>query len=108
MKELFRDADFTRVGLCQSILEAEGIPTHIRNQDLVGIMTEVPIPEFFPALCVVDDGDYDRAITLLRDRMRSERERSRAGDRTCAGCDEPSPGNFEVCWNCGREFEAEG
>ncbi len=50
----------------QSLLEAAGIATHVRNRDLVVMVTEVPIPEFFPALCVVNDGDYDRALEILK------------------------------------------
>ena len=50
MKELFCDRNFTRVGFYQSILEQEGIPTLVRNQDMVGMVTEVPIPAFFQAL----------------------------------------------------------
>jgi hypothetical protein len=68
MKELFRERDPSRVGYDQSLLEASGIQTHVRNRDLVTTMgVEVPIPEFFPALCVVDDEDYDAAIEFLRE-----------------------------------------
>jgi len=68
MKELFRERDAARIGYYQSLLEAEGIQTHVRNRDLVTTMgTEVPIPEFFPALCVVEDADYEKAIQLLRE-----------------------------------------
>ncbi len=67
MKELFRERDYARVGYYQSILEAEGIQTHVRNRDLVGMTTEVPIPEFFPALCVVNDEDYEEAMEILRE-----------------------------------------
>jgi hypothetical protein len=68
MKELFRERDPSRVGYYQSLLEASGIQTHVRNRDLVTTMgLEVPIPEFFPALCVVDDEDYDAAIEFLRE-----------------------------------------
>ncbi len=68
MKELFRERDATRIGFYQSLLEAEGIPTHVRNRDLVTTMgTEVPIPEFFPALCVINDDDYEPAIECLRE-----------------------------------------
>lgn len=72
MKELFRERDYTRVGYYQSILEAVGIPTHVRNRDLVTMTTEVPIPEFFPALCVVNDEDYARALEVLRAQVATE------------------------------------
>lgn len=104
MKEIFREADFTRIGYCQSVLESAGIPTHVRNQDLVGIMTEVPIPEFFPALCVVNEGDYERAIMVLSDHFEKDKRRAEDGDVQCGKCGEESPGNFDACWNCGEVF----
>ncbi len=67
MKELYRERDYSIVGYHQSILEAEGIPTIVRNRDLVGMTTEVPIPDMFPALCVVDDADYERALEILKE-----------------------------------------
>jgi hypothetical protein len=99
MKELFRERDLTQVGYCQSILEAEGIPTVIRNESLTGL-TEFPIPDFFPALCVVDEADYDRAIQVLRERL--ARDEAESGEEIpCAACGEVNPANFEVCWSCG-------
>lgn len=101
MKEIFRERDLTRVGYCQSILEGEGIPTVVRNETLTGL-TEFPIPDFFPALCVVNDEDYSRAIEVLRDRLARD-ESASSEEITCASCREPNPGNFEVCWSCGGE-----
>ena len=73
MKELFRERDPARVGFYQSLLEAEGIPTHVRNRDLAtGMGTEVLIPEFFPALCVVNDEDYGRAVEFLKEATEGE------------------------------------
>jgi hypothetical protein len=99
MKELFRERDFSRVGYCQSILEASGIATVIRNEQLTGL-TEFPIPDFFPALCVVNDEDHGRAIAILRDHLAAD---ASAADEEveCGTCGEQNPGNFEVCWNCG-------
>lgn len=100
MKEIFRERDYTRVGFCQSILEDAGIPTHVRNKDLVGTLTEVPIPEFFPALCVVHDEDYDRAVDVLRERFESDEARACGEDIACPKCGEENPANFDLCWSC--------
>lgn len=99
MKELFRERDFSRVGYCQSILAAEGIETIVRNEHLTGL-TEFPIPDFFPALCVVNDEEHARAIAILRDHLTAD---ASAADEeiVCATCGETNPGNFEVCWKCG-------
>lgn len=99
MKELFRERDYTRVGYFQSLLEAEGIPTFVRNENTVTFMTEVPIPEFYPALCVIRDEDYDRALQVLKTYAKDD-ERLSQEEVTCPKCGEPNPANFEVCWSC--------
>ena len=104
MKELFRDQDFTRVAFFQNFLEAEGIPTLIRNQHLTGSgLTEIPIPEFFPALCVMDDGDYDKAVEIIRAHLTNE-DASSGTEVPCPACGEINPGNFSQCWSCGAEI----
>lgn len=101
MKELFRERDFTRVGYLQSILESEGIPTLIRNEHLNTCgLADLPIPEFFPALCVIKDEDYDQAVQLIRENLASD-PRSTEPDVICSHCAESSPANFDSCWNCG-------
>jgi hypothetical protein len=96
MIELFRDPEMARVGQYQSILEAEGIPTFVRNETLSG--TEVVIPAFYPALCVVDDKDHARAVEIIR----SYEQETPGSDKeiACPKCGELSPGSFSVCWNC--------
>ena len=100
MKELFREADYTVVGYFCSILDAEGIQTHIRNEALQGAgLSEIPIPEFYPALCVVNDEDFPKAIEIIRDHAASPDQPSEE-DILCKNCGEECPGNFACCWNC--------
>ena len=66
MTELFRERDYTRVGYFQTVLESEGIATFVRNQDLVTMTTDVPIPDMFPALCILKESDYERAMEILK------------------------------------------
>ena len=102
MIELFRDPEMARVGQYQSILEAEGIATFVRNENLSG--TEVVIPAFYPALCVVDDKDYERAVAIIR----SYEQETPGSDEEirCPQCGELSPGTFAECWNCGAALSA--
>jgi len=98
MKELFRERDLTQVAFYQVLLEGRGIPTFIRNENLSS--TEgVSIPDFFPALCVVNDGDYDAAVGLIRQHLIEIGQQSSV-EVACAECGESSPGNFETCWSC--------
>jgi hypothetical protein len=104
MKELFRERDFTKVGFFESVLEAEGIPTIVRNKHLtMSGLTEIPIPEFFPALCVINDEDYEPAMEIIRKHL-TENSIGVEREVTCTACGEPSPGNFDVCWACGAVF----
>lgn len=111
MKEVFRSSDAGRVGLYQSILADAGIGTFVRNsstqQTLVhsAMVAFFPLPEFWPALCVVDDADYPEAMTLLR--SVNEPASAARADWQCAGCGETVPGNFDTCWNCQRPREEE-
>lgn len=105
MKELFREADFTRVAFFRNLVEAEGIPTLIRNEHLTGSgLTEIPIPEFFPALCVVNDDDYVEAVRIIRSHLQTENRDSQT-EIPCPACGESNPGNFELCWSCGAPLQ---
>lgn len=103
MRELFRERDYTRVGYFQTVLEAEGIPTFVRNKDTTTFMTEIPIPEFYPALCIMNDEDYEDAVQILRDCIVKDSESSQE-EVACPKCQETNPGNFEVCWSCGTDL----
>jgi len=73
MKEVFAHYDFTRVGYYQSVLESAGIQTFVRNMSTYNTMTEIPAPIFYPALCVVQDDDYDEAKRLLSSPLKNGR-----------------------------------
>lgn len=97
MKELFRERDLIKVTFYQSLLEAAGISTLIKNEYLS--VTEASIPDFFPALCVVHAEDYGRAHNLIKEHLK-ETEKLSGTEIICPECGETSPGNFGTCWNC--------
>ncbi len=102
MKELFREQDITRVSYYQMVLEGEGIPTTIRNEYLTcSGLSEIPIPEFFPALCVTEDADYERAVRIIRGHLK-ENQAGADEEVVCKSCGETNPGNFDICWSCGK------
>jgi hypothetical protein len=101
MRDLFSHQDFTRVGHYQSVLEAEGIPTFIRNQNTNFSMADMPAAIFFPTLCVVNDEDYDAAMELLRPLYQPAPVSG--PEWLCPSCSQSNPANFEICWNCKTE-----
>jgi hypothetical protein len=66
-------------------------------------LTGIPIPEFYPALCVMNDDDYDRAVQIIREQIIANNLRA-DNEIKCSACGETNPGNFDVCWSCGKEL----
>lgn len=98
MREVFVHQDSARVGLYKSILDANGIPNFVRNAVSNNSVADMPAAIFFPALCVIEDADYERALEILRQVHKPEP--NDAPDWKCTGCGEEVPGTFEHCWKC--------
>ncbi|MDB4354063.1 DUF2007 domain-containing protein [Akkermansiaceae bacterium] len=100
MKEIYRHHEMINVTLYRNILLDAEIPCIIRNETLaMSGITEIPIPEFFPNLCVLNDEDEETAIALLAQHMKRMSEGSDL-ERVCAACGETNPGNFDICYAC--------
>jgi len=110
VKEVYRSSDTAMIGLFQSILDSAGIPYFVRNsttqQSIVGGLATAlfPLPEFWPALCVLNDEDYPHAMELLR--AARDAAPVEQADWKCTKCGETVPGNFTSCWNCEEQRPA--
>jgi hypothetical protein len=98
MIKVFEDFDFSRVGQMQSLLEAHGIRTYIRNQYGSSVMGEVPFIEVVPQLFILDHEDLARALELLQPGCPDNTTDS---SWCCPACGADVEGNFDRCWNCG-------
>jgi hypothetical protein len=98
--KVFENFNFSRVGQMQSLLEANGIKTFIRNQYGSSVMGEVPFVEVVPQLFVLEERDVARAHELLKLDQPSAAE---GGDWVCPECSVDVDANFIRCWNCGAE-----
>ncbi len=77
MIKVFEDFDIALVGLYESVLEAEGIPTFMKNRFLTAGAGEIPFLEAVPQLWVLNDADAARAVSVLvelRDPRGSQQE----------------------------------
>jgi len=80
-------------------LNQAGIRAHVFNEHASSIVGDVPPDVAQPQVWIADDRDAPRAHALLRE---LEREATtRTAPLFCRKCGEQSPGNFELCWNCG-------
>jgi hypothetical protein len=98
MTELLRYRDLTRVIYFRDLLEQAGIRTFIRNENLSN--TGVSIPDYFPALCILNESEQQVAVDLIRGDLAASRKPC-GPEWICTDCQESSPANFDTCWNCG-------
>ena len=107
MKELYRHKDHSTVAYYKSILESEGIPVMLRNEHTtMAGLSEIPIPEFYPNICVMNDEDYPRAWEIMKRTMETNSKDSEIEVR-CESCGEINPGNFDMCFSCGEDLTVE-
>jgi hypothetical protein len=96
VKEVYSNPDFTRVGYYKSVLNEAGIENFIRNESIYN-MVVVP-GAAMPSLCVADESDYERAVSLL---VNFEYSPVVIGaDWHCEHCHESVPASFASCWKC--------
>jgi Putative prokaryotic signal transducing protein len=98
MTEVYSDPDLTQLAHCESILKQAGIDCVIKNEETHDLIAGLADPLRSPVLCVIDDGDAERAKELLRDVEKAGE--SNAPDWQCPKCSEMVPGNFSTCWKC--------
>ena len=66
MIKVFESFDFMEVGRVQSLLEAHGIHTFMKNEFSTGAVGELPFQEVAPQLYLLDEKDIAEANRLLR------------------------------------------
>jgi hypothetical protein len=82
-------------------LNQAGIKAHVFNEHTASIVGDVPPDVAQPQVWLARDSDRERAEVLLR---AIEAEAAQGGSHRCPACGEESPGNFDLCWNCGRSL----
>ena len=102
MIEIFRNVSPVKVGHFQSVLEEQGIATLFRNNNLS--VVEATIPAFYPALCIMNEEDHEKALSILKEIIKLEETEINSPDVNCPQCNESNPANFETCWSCSGEL----
>jgi len=72
MRKVFESQAFEKVGHFQSILEGEGIQTLLKNEGITQGEGIVPGSDPYPELWVMNEGDYDKAVDILKSFSESE------------------------------------
>lgn len=100
VKVVYRNWDLTKVGYYKTILDEAQIQCFIRNEMETSAMGfgRFYSSDNHPALCVVNDEDYNNAILILEKHEDPEELTGEAWN--CPKCEEEVPGEYDTCWNC--------
>jgi predicted nucleotidyltransferase len=82
-------------------LNQAGIKAHVFNEHASSIVGDVPPDVAQPQVWLAREEDRERATILLRS---MEADAARGGSVRCGHCNEESPANFDLCWNCGASL----
>lgn len=104
MIKVFEDFELSRVGQFQSVLEAAGIRTLLKNQYVSSVLGEIPFVEALPELWVLEDGDFEQAQALIQGILMTHVEGQ--PDWICAECAAEVGAVFTHCWRCNTEKPA--
>ncbi|MBS1269323.1 MAG: hypothetical protein MAG794_00272 [Gammaproteobacteria bacterium] len=97
MKRVYTAAHLPDAHLFAHSLETHGVRARVFNETLQGGVGE--LPHIYPEVWIEDEGDWDRARSLVR---QFERDVTRtSGVNRCPKCQEDNPSSFEICWQCG-------
>jgi phage terminase large subunit GpA-like protein len=102
MKRLISAEALAEIAHYKNVLEQNGIPCFIKNEQLSGALGELPFLECLPELWVLRDGDLEAAERILGD---LRREGVRGQSWRCRHCGEENEAQFAACWSCGRPDE---
>jgi len=89
-------------GHVSSLLRQQGISCHLRNENLVGALGELPPTECWPEVWIADDGDQERAQEIINAALAPLASQPGWHCR----CGEDLEGQFSHCWRCGADRES--
>jgi hypothetical protein len=102
MIKVFENFELSIVGRVQSVLEASGIRTFLKNEFASGAVGELPFVEICPQLFVLKAADVPEANRLIRS-LEPDQSSPPAAAWKCTECDAEVDAEFAVCWQCGAE-----
>jgi hypothetical protein len=98
MQRIFIASHRVEAYLLVDRLAHAGIKAHVFNEHASSIVGDVPPDVAQPQVWLERECDRERAEVMLRS---IEADAQPTAPLRCAACGEESPGNFDLCWNCG-------
>lgn len=104
MRLIFSSANAAETSLFQTLLQAEGIESFTRHDQLSLTAGAVPFMEVMPELWVAKEEDEAKALSLI-EQWQNQNEVA-PEPWVCPQCGEQNEGQFGACWKCGYEIES--
>lgn len=99
MQRIYSAGDSVTIDYLQSVLDAAGIESLIKNQYLSGAAGGLPPNECWPELWIADESHYEESLRLIAAALAPPARD--LCDWTCPGCGELIERQFGECWKCG-------
>ena len=98
MKRIYTAANLADAHLVRDLLQQAGIAVHIFNEYEMAALGEMPMGSAYPQLWIPQLHQEQHARAVIAE---YERRPAQTALKHCLACQETSPGEFELCWNCG-------
>jgi len=101
VKKIYTTDSLVTVQHLKNLLEQEGIPCLVKNDQMFTLRGEVPFTEVWPQLWVMRDEELQQAGEIVAEHLKGPAADLPQWD--CPGCGEKMDGQFTACWHCGGE-----
>ena len=98
MKRIYTAANLADAHLVRDLLRQAGISAHIFNEYAMAAMGDVPLGSAYPQIWIPQPQQEQHARAVIAE---FEKRSPQTAIKICSHCGETSPGEFELCWNCG-------
>jgi len=99
MKRVYTAPNLPDAHLLCALLQRAGIPAHVFNENAASLVGFVPVGSSQPQVWIAQPHQESHAKEIIGDYQ------NRPADNSlwqCSACGEMNPGEFEICWQCGK------
>ena len=105
MLKIYSASNLPEAHLLLDLLKQAGIVAKILNSYAQGATGEIPFEQAYPQIWLEDERDKSIAEIIIH---KYESTPSDIEWKYCSNCGERNPANFELCWECGKNFTQNG